>query len=53
MLASALADYDKAISLDNTNSDIYLNRGYTKQRLRDLNGSCKDFKQAAKTAKKK
>ena len=47
MYKSALADYDKAISLDKSNADLYLNRGYVKVSLKNITGSCKDFQQSA------
>ncbi|HOV55853.1 MAG TPA: tetratricopeptide repeat protein, partial [Bacteroidales bacterium] len=44
---SALEDFNKAIELDNNYAIAYLNRGNTKEMLRDMSGACEDWKKAA------
>lgn len=44
----ALADFDKAISIDPTDADDWLNRGLVKENLKDLNGAFNDITQAIK-----
>jgi len=42
----AINDYDKAISINNTFEMAYLNRGISKEMLRDETGACKDWAKA-------
>lgn len=44
----ALADFDKAISIDHTDADDWLNRGLVKEKLKDFNGALNDITQAIK-----
>ena len=44
---SALDDYNKAISLDSEYGYAFLNRGITKEMMRDAAGACEDWKKAA------
>ena len=43
---AALADLNKANSLDKLNPSILLNRGITKEMLRDEDGACEDWSKA-------
>ena len=44
----AIADFDKAITLEPQNPNLYLNRGYIKQVINDLNGAMNDYNAALK-----
>ena len=39
----AIFDYTKAIEIDPTQNDVYLNRGLSKQNIGDLKGACSDW----------
>jgi tetratricopeptide (TPR) repeat protein len=42
----ALEDYDKAISIEKSDPEIWLNRGLVKEKLNDLKGAYADYTQA-------
>lgn len=42
----ALSDYNQALKLNNTNPEVWLNRGLAKERLHDLTGAYADYTQA-------
>ena len=45
-LKGALADYDRALEIDDTDPNLWLNRGLTKERLQDYTGAFSDYTQA-------
>ena len=45
---AALADLNKACELDKLNPSILLNRGITKEMLRDEDGACEDWSKAGR-----
>lgn len=42
----ALADYDRALKIDNSDPHVWLNRGLTKEKLQDYKGAFSDYTQA-------
>lgn len=42
----AISDYDQALKLNNTNPEVWLNRGIAKERLTDFKGAYADYTQA-------
>ena len=45
---AALVDLEKAVKLQPDNSIALLNRGITREMLRDINGACEDWQKAYK-----
>jgi len=44
----ALADFNRAISIDPENQEAYNNRGWSKKYLGDFKGACADWKKSKK-----
>jgi tetratricopeptide (TPR) repeat protein len=44
----AIADFDKALSLDSKDAEVYNNRGFAKKMKGDHDGACQDWNQSRK-----
>jgi len=48
----AIAEFDKAIKINPNYGGAYVNRGITKEMIRDVDGGCADWKKAEKLGEK-
>jgi tetratricopeptide (TPR) repeat protein len=45
--SGAIADYDRAISINSSAHEVYYNRGFSRLKMGDKQGACADWKKAS------